>query len=324
MKIIDQTPLLDANGQLSLLNRLQGMWKYGFTWPASLEAQQIVIAQMNKVIEKGYTLFRNQELGASEIVLPLILIGPSGIYVLEATLLKGFYQARGNDWGTVTNGVFQPAQVNLIQRTARMAKIMEVYFQRQGTKLAAPVEPVLLAANPGMHIESLRPNIRVVMSDAIDRFAASLLTASPLYNVTQVSDFVERIQNPRSKQSSTQSAAPQEEEDAFARDETPFPEVESSRMQTILNAPQSDALIEQARASGVDFALEAEPSPTVLVRGPGEAAKAPSRTAQPAKRRILGMTVAQLLMLVVMGLLELCVVLLGGYLIYRQYLQIQP
>jgi hypothetical protein len=109
MKIIDQTPLLDANGQLNPINRIQGMLKYGLSWPANLEAQRKVIGKLNRAIEKGYTLFRNQKLGASEIIIPLILIGSSGIYVLDATPLKGFYRARGDEWGIVTNERFQPA-----------------------------------------------------------------------------------------------------------------------------------------------------------------------------------------------------------------------
>ncbi|GER78218.1 MAG: hypothetical protein JETCAE02_27660 [Anaerolineaceae bacterium] len=311
MKIIDQTPLLDANGQLSLVNRLQGMWKYGFSWPTSLQAQQIVIAQLNKMIEKGYTLFRNQQLGASEIVLPLILVGPAGVYVLEATLLKGFYQARGDEWGTLTNEVFQPASVNLVQRAARMAKILEVFFQRQGAKLAAPIEPVLVSANPGMQVDSVRPIVRVVRSDAIDRFAAGLLTAPPIYTVTQVSDLVDRIQSPRSRQSAAQPE-PQEES---PREKTPFPEVEASRMQSILNSPQSDALIEKANAADLDFAFEEEPSPTVLVRGPGEPSQPERPAAKPARRRVLGMTVVQLLILAGIFLCWLAVMAAGFYLI---------
>ena len=309
MKIIDQTPLLDANGQLSLINRIQGMLKYGFSWPSNLEAQAKVIAQLNKVIEKGYSLFRNQQLGASEIIEPLILVGPSGIYVMEATPLKGLYQARGEEWGAVSNGRFQPAGINILGRTARLAKILQVYFERQNIKLSEPVRPVLLAADPGLHIESLRPVVRVVMSDAIDRFATELLSARLVYNAQEVGEFVERIQNPRSARQAEEPPAPQE--DAFSlKDEKPFPSTEPSRMQSILHSSQSDALIETG-PSDVGFALEDEPSPTVLVNNPAPAAARQSRPAAPAKQRILGMTIQQFSLLAFMGLFEFC--LLAGF-----------
>lgn len=310
MKIIDQTPLLDANGRLSLINRIQGMLKYGLSWPANLEAQETVIAQMNKVIEKGHTLVRNQKLGASEIIVPLIIIGNSGIYAMEATPLKGLYQARGEEWGTVMNGRFQPADINILSRTARLAKILQLFFERQGMKLAAPVEPVLLAANPGLQIESVRPAVRPVMSDAIDRFAAGLLTARPIYSTHEVSEFVERLQNPRSAQQAEQAPAPQE--DVFTlKDETPFEEPEPSRLQTILNSPKSDALIESS-PSDLGFALEDEPSPTVMVSNPYQPSEeSPAPAASPTKRRFLGMTIPQIALLAVLILVEVCV--LAGF-----------
>ncbi len=317
MKIIDQTPLLDANGQLSLVNRIQGMLKYGFSWPSNLEAQAKVIAQLNKVIEKGHTLFRNQQLGASEIIVPLILIGASGIYVMEATPLKGLYQARGEEWGTLTNGRFQPANVNILSRTARLAKILQIFFERQGLKLAAPVEPVLLAADPGLHIESIRPAVRPVMSDAIDRFAASLLAARPVYNAQEVGEFVERLQHPRSARQAEPPPEPQE--DIFAlKDETPIEGTEPSRMQAILHSPQSDELIDTGSSSApsdVDFALEEEPSPTVLVSNPYEPGQEPPHPPAPKKKRIFGMYAWQLGVLAVIFLCWLVVMAAGFYLI---------
>lgn len=318
MKIIDQTPLLDAKGKLSLIARIQGMLKYGFSWPANLEAQEKVIAKMNKVIEKGHILVRNQQLGVSEIIVPLIIIGNSGIYAMEATPLKGMYQARGEEWGTVTNGRFQPASINILNRTARLAKILQLFFERQGMKLTALVEPVLLASDPGLHIESIRPAVRPVMSDAIDRFAASLLTARPIYNTAEVNEFVERLQNPRSAQQADQVPEPQEDVFSF-KDETPFEEPEPSRLQSILNSPKSDALIESA-PSDLGFALEDEPSPTVLVSNPyqpGEAAPPPVESSKPAKRRLLGMTMRQILLLLALVLVEFLVLAGFALLIFR-------
>lgn len=272
MKIIDQTPLVDANGKLSLVNRIQGMLKYGFSWPASLEAQEKAVAHLNKAIEKNHTLFRNQQLGASEIIVPLILVGSSGIFVLEATPLSGFYRARGEEWGTVANGRFQPASVNILSRTARLAKIVQVFFERQGLKLSAPVEPVLLAVNPGMHIESQRPAVRVVMSDAIERFAASLLAGIPVYTAIETGELIERLQRPHSFNKSSKQAPAAV---LSAHENAPPIEPEPSRMQSILRSPKSDMLIEKSDlqpsspdSSEFDFALEDETSPTVFVRNP--------------------------------------------------------
>lgn len=91
MKIIDKTPLLDSKGQLSLVARLQGSLTHGFNWPAELEAQSKVIAQLERVLEKGFVLIRNYTLPGSEIVIPMILVGTNGVTVLYVTNVKGFY-----------------------------------------------------------------------------------------------------------------------------------------------------------------------------------------------------------------------------------------
>lgn len=321
MKLIDLTPFQDETG-ISLVNRLQGTLKYGFAWYGNMQAQMKVVASLNRALENRYTLIRNAELGTSGIVLPLILIGPSGIYVIEVTALSGSYQARGDDWGTLSNGRFQPAQTNLIRLTARYAKVLQAFFEKQGATLPAPVEPILLAANPGLHVESVRPNIRVVLSDAIERFAAGLTSARPLMNAQIVNEFVERIQKPRSPNQAGQQV---EEivQDAFSlRDERPNkPSPEASRMRSILNAPKSDALIETDANSGVSdlsFAFDEEPvvrdsAPVAGIAPPD----APRTSRALVSRRILGMTAFQIIFLLFMFLCWLGVIALAAYLILQ-------
>ncbi len=337
MKVIDHTPLIDEKGQLSLINRLKGMLTYGYSWPAKLQAQEVVIDQLNRVLEKGYTLFRNQRLGSSEIIVPLVLIGPAGIYVIEAIPLKGVYRARGDEWGSVIDGRFQPDPVNLIVFTARLARAVQVFLERQGMKLAAPVEPILIAANPGLHVESIRPNVRVVMFDAIERFAAGLLTARPIYSAIQVNDLVDRLEHPRplrpAKPPTAEGApSPPAGPDREEPPSKPPEAIPASRLQTILHAPQSDALIETAQqrleepptaarqpGSPPELAFENDTSPTVFVRKPRSPETIASQS-RPAlrRRRLFGLTVPQIIVLAVLVLVELCVLIGGAILIFSR------
>ena len=315
MKILDHTPFQDASGQISLFNRIQGTLKYGLSWYPTLEAQKTVVAILNKALERGYTLIRNKELGASGIVAPLVLIGTAGIYLIDVTPLKGFYQARGTEWGTLTNGRFQPDSINIISRAERLAHVLTLFYERQGTKLPVMVEPVLMASDPGLHIESVRPAVRIVQSDAIERFAVNLLTARVSMNAQAVNDLVDRLVTPRSgKQADAASAV--EENDPFAvQDETPFQQMEPSRLQTILNAPKSDVLIDTSQNSDISFAFEEvrASEPTVLVSNPP-----PGGTRKAAPKRILGMTPLQIGFLVFIAFAELCVLLGGAWFIFSQ------
>src|SRR5512135_294163 len=198
MKIIDKTPLVDEKGQLGFTQRFQGMFKYGFNWPNELEAQKAIISFFDRQLEKGYTLIRNMTLGASGITVPLILLGPTGIYVIHVTYLRGRYEAKGNSWNEESGSGYKPAPVNLIQRTARMATAVKVFIERQGVKLPVDPEPVLIAGDPGLHIESVRPAIKVMMIDGIKPFVAGLATARPVISADAARDLAERIVNPRS------------------------------------------------------------------------------------------------------------------------------
>src|SRR4030095_7628152 len=113
MKIIDKTPLLDEQGKLGLGQRIQGRLQFGVNWPRELEAQSAIIKYFDRQLEKGYTLIRNMALGQSGIIIPMILLGPPGIYVIEVTHLRGRYEARGDTWNVESGDRYTPAPVNL-------------------------------------------------------------------------------------------------------------------------------------------------------------------------------------------------------------------
>ena len=131
MKIIDKTPLVNENGELGIPQRVQGMLKFGFNWPTELQAQKAIVTYFDRQLEKGYTLIRNMTLGASGITVPMILLGPAGIYVIHVTYLRGRYEARGNSWNEEAGTSFKPASTNLIQQTARMAAAVKAFIERQ-------------------------------------------------------------------------------------------------------------------------------------------------------------------------------------------------
>jgi len=299
MKIIDKTPLLDEKGQLGLVGRIQGSLRYGFTWPAELEAQQRVITQLDRVLEKGFVLIRNFTLPNSEIVIPMILLGPGGVTVLYITTVKGFFEAKGDQWNTVVNGRPQPAQINLLNRVVRFARAVQVYLERQKVDLAAPVEAVLISADPGAHIDSMRPIARVVMSDAIKQFGSALLQARPVWRSDVVYTLADRIVDPH----------PPEEVPAMAAPVAPEQNSAASRAQAIFNAS------EQAKpfdANDLGFAFDEEDAnaPDSVSASTGEPGAAPP----PQKGRILGMSTSQVTILGVLLFFEVCIVIGFGVL----------
>jgi hypothetical protein len=295
MKIFDKTPLQDANGNINLFARVQGTLKYGLNWFGELEAQKAVIAQLDRSLEKGFVLIRNFTLPNSEIVIPIILIGSGGIWVIYVTQVKGRYEAKLDEWNTVNNdGKSLPASINLINRVSKLAVVFQKYLKIQKVEMPNPMEAVLITADPGAHVTSTRPAARVVMSDGIKPFASSLLQARPVWQVGFIHEIAERILDPR----------PPEE------------------LRPVMSAPLGQqagprAAGEQFNANDLGFAFDETPTqPPQNLGDPSLVRPQPGSKPTPAKKKFFGLGDTQIIILAGMFIVWCCVVFGFGILLY--------
>ena len=296
MKVIDQTPLQDENGEIGIVQRVQGSLQYGFDWYAHMEAQKSVLAHLNRVLGKGFTVIRNQTLGASGITVPLVIVGPAGIYAAHVTPLQGTYQAKGESWGQMFGLNYRPARVNLITRTQLLARALQAFIERQGVKLPKPVEPVILAASPGLHIESMQPSVRIILVDALERWAASLESAAPVFTVETAHELADRIVNPR-------PAKKEEQPEVAAKTAD---EVEPSRASAIFRAAEDARPFDPAE---LEFAFEEGEDLEVPVERIESSPAVPLNRRAGPRRRFMGMTTRQLMLLGGIALFEICLLI---------------
>ncbi len=314
MKIIDKTPLLNEKGELGIVQRIQGMLQFGYNWPTELEAQKAIITFFDRQLEKGYTLIRNYTLGQSGILVPIILLGPTGIYVIHITYLRGRYEVRNDTWNVEAGEGYKPAPVNLIQRTMRMATALKAFIERQGVNVPINIEPVLIAGDPGLHIESVRPAIKVMMIDGIKSFVSNLAGGRPVLSNENVFEFTERIINPHPPKKKTAfSAGP--EPDALSGQQEP-PQQDVSRARAIFDASEQAKPFDPA---DFDFAMDdGEPSfeitpPTPSLRESSPAQPLPRP--KPGSKKALGLTRGQLAVIVGLVLVLLCIAASFAYLV---------
>lgn len=307
MKIIDQTPFLDEKGQLGFAQRIQGMMKFGFNWLNELQAQKAIITYFDRQLEKGYTLIHNVTLGQSGIMVPIVLLGPTGIYVIQISLLKGRYEVKGDSWSVAEGEGYKPAPDNVIRSTIRMANAVKAFVERQGVKMPVDPEPVLIAGDPGLHVESVRPAIKVLMIDGIKSYVAGLATARQVLSTESIFEISERIVNPRPPRKAAPAPivpSPVPQEHTFEESS----QQDASRARAIFNASQDAKPFAPA---DFDFAMDEEPSLDV----PSSETKTNIQESSPAQplprpkprgRRILGMTPGQLAFIAGLALLLLC------------------
>lgn len=311
MKIIDKTPLLNEKGELGLSQRVQAMFQYGFNWLNELQAQKAIISYLDKQLDKGYTLFRNYTLGKSGITVPIILLGPTGIQVIQVAYLRGRFEATGEDWNMEAGEGFKPAPDNLVKQTLRMARAVRAFIERQGSRVPVEIEPVLIAGNPGMHIESARPAVKVLMIDGVRSYVSNLVTAQPVLTPEKVYELVDRLANPHPPRKAPPPGAVRVPEPPPAEEYAPE---EVSRARAIFDASQE---LKPFDPSDFDFAMEdgtpldVDPSLAEALDSPADR---PVPASRPRRRRYLGMTVPQLLILLVLALM--LVTILVGFAYY--------
>lgn len=235
MKLIDQTPFFNEKGEISLMDRAKAFMDFGRSWLAEMEAQRSILPVLEKNLDNKFTLLRNVKPPDLDAPIPFILVGPTGIYVIYVTPVLGMFRAKGDQWGTISGNIFKSEKTNLLTRTERMARAVQIHMQRQGYTQLTSVESVLLCANPGVHVDSLRPIVRVIMRDAVERFAVSIAQARVVFSADDVYDIVNRIINPPATKDETPAPVspdpqyqPEESQAAFTPESqaAPFQETE--------------------------------------------------------------------------------------------------
>ena len=304
MKIIDKTPFLNEQGELGFMQRLQGMLQFGFNWPNELQAQKAIITYFDRQLEKGYTLIRNYTLGKSGITVPIILLGPTGIHVIHVVYLKGRYEARGEEWNVASGDGYKPAPDNLVHQTLRMARAVRAFIERQGVRVPMEVEPVLIGGDPGLHIDSVHPVIRVLMIDGIKSYVSNLVGGEQVLRPESVYEFTERLLNPHAPR---KAAAPVAVSQSAATVSAQPVDPVAARAQAIFKASEEAKPFDPA---DFDFAMDDELAFEITPPAAGPAVSSPVAAAPPPTprpRRVLGMTPVQLAILIGLALVLVCI-----------------
>lgn len=135
---------------------------------------------------------------------------------MVVTNLKGIYQAKSDNWQVIEGGKPRSTRSNLLVLTSKMARAVQLYLIKRGIK-DVEVDGALMCVEPGMHVQSSHPIVRVVMRDAIEHFAISLNQASSKLTGNIVHTIVNVLADPRSIQAraaAVEASAPQPGDDS--------------------------------------------------------------------------------------------------------------
>ncbi len=192
MRVVERSEFLDENGEITLENRLRAALRNGLRWYGEIMAQQAVTERLSPALASDHVLVRNFTLPGTSTLVPMALVGPEGVRVLVASPIRGVFRAKGEEWMTFNSGArrFRKVRPNLQAIASGMADAVLKYLNAAGFPIPE-VEPVLLMTDPRTHVDTARPHVRIVLSDAIEHFAANLLQLPAIMDqedVANVSD----------------------------------------------------------------------------------------------------------------------------------------
>jgi hypothetical protein len=279
MRVIEKSPFIDPEGDISLENRVRATLKHGMSWYAEIQAQDYVTGRLDRSLDDDHVLVRNAVLPGVDVTMPLVLIGPHGVQLILATPAKGIYRAKGDTWLSFNQRAqrFQPSKPNLLTRTDVFAQALLTYIQNQGVPLPE-IEPILAFSDPRSHVDSVDPSVRIILADGIRHIAASLEKAPAIMDQEDIQGISRLLTDPA-------------ENAILPAHETPLPEPEP--------------VPEPAPVSPVPKPpVDEDPFNFELV----EARRRPRRT-------VLGMSIPQLSLLGIMLVVELIIIGVFAYLV---------
>ncbi|MDH3942904.1 MAG: hypothetical protein OEV06_02265 [Anaerolineae bacterium] len=168
----DETKTGPLSGMVTRLNAMLG------GDGQETDANEYIIARLGRLLDNTFSLMLDYPLGDTQVEIPMILAGPPGVYVFYTKTPPGIYEVNEDAWYEMhaRRQVFQPAKINLVERTLLLAKGVKHFLEECGIPLEQ-VHAGMLFIDPGTHVDANNARVRVIRREALDKFATELITA---------------------------------------------------------------------------------------------------------------------------------------------------
>ena len=158
-------------------------------------AQEAFRASLQRLLDNRYYLVRNATIEGVESPVPFVLVGPPGIRVIFVVGRKGIYRAKEDVWEVMDQHThrFYAPKFNLLKDVRQMAQAVKSFLENRNLIDELEVEPVLFFAHPGAHVDSVRAIVRVVLADALERYAAGYVQGKAVLDAESVQQVVRAL-----------------------------------------------------------------------------------------------------------------------------------
>lgn len=120
--------------------------------------EERVLDMMYRVLDGNWWLFTNLELPGRKTDLDMVLVGPTGVWVIEIKALQGRYRNKGNHW-EYEGRRWWPTSFNPTKQVKRNAITLSHMLRSQ--RIEQWVSPALVWANPESEVVLEYPDVPV-------------------------------------------------------------------------------------------------------------------------------------------------------------------
>jgi len=214
MKLIElNSKPVAKSGIQNITDKVKGLRPFG---KADENAEDALITRLLRGLDNRYVLLRNLLVEESNEIFPPIIIGPTGVILLNISSIQGDFRAKDDSWWEMskTTHNYNPGRPNLLKQSQELAeKLASQLDKRQ--KSHPEIIPVLVFANPGVQVEMSNPITRIVLMDGVENLIGAISNSDEILapnDINVLVDALEVMGNP-------EKAIPMGEgEDFFGRD----------------------------------------------------------------------------------------------------------
>jgi hypothetical protein len=239
MKVIDNPKVSgEKPSSPARLDNVLGSLGLGRGAPQEVQAQDELIASLEKVLDSRFVLLRNVTMEGLDIPVPMVLLGPPGVKVIYPSAARGVFRAKGDNLEYMDDRyqAYRTASPNLLTRTGLMAQALST-FLTANHPAPVEVEPVLYFSDTGTHVDAVRPGVRILLVDGLERFTAGLLQSSAYFSKEEIQKLVDLLL--KSMGVSERQLVPGLDRDAFSF----VDEAEPARSSVIDRLPRGEGVV---------------------------------------------------------------------------------
>lgn len=157
-------------------------------------AKDILIKNLNNSLDNRFHMVCEACLDEARGVLPLILLGPTGIWVILPSEAKGVFRINESVWEEMQSKRGGYKRVFPNPMTIVMEKTQELldYLTSRGIKVPT-IEPAVFFSDPGAHIESTKPAARIIPIDALQRFMITVWRSPVVFDEDELQIILDEL-----------------------------------------------------------------------------------------------------------------------------------